>query len=270
MLLILSFIYTSKVVGEARNKDPLMKSVANYKKENDVKPKQGQINGDELILGISGLSVNKIKSYKNMKKEDMFNDKKIKYDKKYPKISVTNNYDYYIVKGNNKKNYVSIIFKVNSNKNLNNILALAKKENVVLNFFVDGYYLDKNVDNVFRMNKIKAEIYNGGYNGNYSKNTITHTNNLIESITLKKSKICLNEYKNNDEKIVCKKNKMISISPKIVNPSILDVKNKLDKGQMLLFNLEDYDTSKFSLLVNTIKSRGYEIKELSILLKEDN
>ncbi|MBQ9014293.1 MAG: hypothetical protein IJ094_12220 [Bacilli bacterium] len=270
LLLLLSFIYTEKVINEARDNDPIMKSVIKYKKENDIKPEEPIINGDELFLGVSGLLVNKKKSYKNMKKDNMFNDEKISYYKINPKTSITNNYNYFITKGNNKKKYIAIIFKINSNRNIDSLLSLAKKNNVILNYFIDGAWLENNVDFAFKINSIGSEIYNLGYNNVYSKNMIKVTNNLIESITLKKSNLCLNEEKNNDYKEICEKNKMISITPLINDFSITEVKKNLENGQMILYDLTTYDLTKFNLLISIIESRGYEITGLSKLINESN
>ena len=268
LLLLLSFIYTDKVFSEARNNDPLMKEVINYKEENDVKPLEPTITGDEMILGLSGLEVNQKESYKNMKQEDEFDKEKIVYDNTYPKTSISNNYDYYITKGNNKKENVSIIFKVSSSKNIDEILKLISQSNVPVNFFIDGLFLEKNVETAFSMINLDCEIYNLGYDGKYDKSMISVTNNLIESITLKDSNLCLNENKNNSQKNICSDKKMLSIMPTVVNPDIIELKRKLDKGIMILYDLSYFDYSNFNLIVNTITSRGYEIVGLSSLIKE--
>lgn len=268
LLLLLSFIYTDKVFSEARNNDPLMKEVINYKEENDVKPLEPTITGDEMILGLSGLEVNQKESYKNMKQEDEFDKEKIVYDNTYPKTSISNNYDYYITKGNNKKENVSIIFKVSSSKNIDEILKLISQSNVPVNFFIDGLFLEKNVETAFSMINLDCEIYNLGYDGKYDKSMISVTNNLIESITLKDSNLCLNENKNNSQKNICSDKKMLSIMPTVVNPDIIELKRKLDKGIIILYDLSYFDYSNFNLIVNTITSRGYEIVGLSSLIKE--
>ncbi len=268
LLLLLSFIYTDKVFKEARKNDPLMKEVINYKKENDIKPVEPKIKDDEMILGISGLEVNTKSSYKNMTDEDKFDENKIVYDVKTPKKSISENYDYYITKGNETKKNVSIIFKVTNSNSLDELLSLVAQTNVKLNFFVDGLWLEKNVEKAFSMNDLKAEIYNLGYDGKYDKSMISVTNNLIESITLKDSNLCLNENKDNDKKELCSKKKMHTITPYIINPSISELKKELDKGQMIVFDVDNYDYSYFKLMLNTITSRGYKIVGLSELIKE--
>lgn len=269
LLLLLSFIYTDKVFNEARGNDPLMKEVISYKKAHDVKPVEPKIKDDEMILGMSGLIINEEKSYKNMKEDDTFNKQKLVYDKKNPNTSITKTYDYYITNGISK-NMVSIIFKVNNSTNVSELLSLLAKTNVTVNFFIDGSYLEKNVETAFSMVNLNSEIYNLGYDNKYSKSMISVTNNLIESITLKDSLFCLNEVKNDNYKDICASKKMLTLSPKLVNPSITDLKKNLSKGVMIVYDLDEFDTSKFNFIISVIESRGYKIKGLSKLINENS
>lgn len=269
LLLLLSFIYTDKVFNEARGNDPLMKEVISYKKAHDVKPVEPKIKDDEMILGMSGLIINEEKSYKNMKEDDTFSKQKLVYDKKKPNTSITKTYDYYITNGISK-NMVSIIFKVNNSTNVSELLSLLAKTNVTVNFFIDGSYLEKNVETAFSMVNLNSEIYNLGYDNKYSKSMISVTNNLIESITLKDSLFCLNEVKNDNYKDICASKKMLTISPKLVNPNITDLKKNLSKGVIIVYDLDEFDTSKFNFIINVIESRGYKIKGLSKLINENS
>lgn len=269
LLLLLSFIYTDKVFNEARSNDPLMKEVISYKRAHDVKPVEPKIKDDEMILGMSGLIINEEKSYKNMKEDDSFNKQKLVYDKTKPNTSITKTYDYYITNGISK-NMVSIIFKVNNSTNVSELLSLLAKTNVTVNFFIEGSYLEKNVETAFSMVNLNSEIYNLGYDNKYSKSMISVTNNLIESITLKDSLFCLNSAKNDDYKDICASKKMLTISPTLVNPSITDLKKNLSKGVMIVYDLDEFDTSKFNFIINVIESRGYKIKGLSKLINENS
>lgn len=269
LLLLLSFIYTDKVFNEARSNDPLMKEVISYKRAHDVKPVEPKIKDDEMILGMSGLIINKEKSYKNMKEDDSFNKQKLVYDKTKPNTSIDKTYDYYITNGISK-NMVSIIFKVNNSTNVSELLSILAKTDVTVNFFIDGSYLEKNVETAFSMVNLNSEIYNLGYDNKYSKKMISVTNNLIESITLKDSLFCLNSAKNDDYKDICASKKMLTISPTLVNPSITDLKKNLSKGVMIVYDLDEFDTSKFNFIINVIESRGYKIKGLSKLINENS
>ncbi len=268
LLLLVSFIYTDKVFSEVRKSDPLMQEVISYKNEHDTAAIEPIIRDDEIILGLSGLVVNEEKSYKNMKDDDEFNEDKIVYEEQLPNKTITNNYDYYITGGNTKNSYVSIIFKVKSAKNLNNLINQVKNNNVKVNIFIDGAFLEENVDTAFDLVDLNAEIYNLGYNNKYDNTMIKVTNNLIESITLENSNLCLNENKDDNQKEICSKKKMHTITPTLINPTITELKENLSKGIMVLYDLEDYDFSNFKLMINTIESRGYEIIGLQSLIKE--
>lgn len=268
ILLLLSFVYTDKVFSVARETNPLMKEVINYKKENDTMPTEPIITDDEIILGVSGLVVNEKESYKNMKNIDTFDEEKIVYERKLPKNTILNTYKYYIKKGNSIDNKVSIILKVNSNNNIKDIIKLLEKSNLNITFFVDGLWLEKNVETVFNLVNLGCEVYNLGYDGTYDKNMISVTNRLLESITLKDSTYCLNEDKNETEKNLCIDKKMYSITPTLIEPSIINLKKNLSKGSIISYDLDNVGKDDLSLIVKTITSRGYNIKSLSNLVVE--
>lgn len=268
-LLILSFVYTDKVFKSARASDPLMQEVMNYKNKTDIKAVEPIIKGDELVLGYCGISVNEKESYKKMKDIDKFDNKKIVYDKALPKNTISKTYDYYIRQGNPKNNNVSIIFKVDSNDNLNNLLSWIAKTNIEANFFVDGAWLEENIETAFSIVNLGSYIYNLGYNGKYSKSSISITNNMIESITLKDANYCLNENKNDEYKELCKKKNMHTITPTLVEPSISDLKENLVKGSIISFSASDVNISDLNLIIKTITSRGYKIKGLQKVISED-
>lgn len=268
LLLLISFIYTDKVFKEALKTDPLMQEVMDYKETNSIDPTEPTINDDEMVLGVKGKVVNEEESYNNMKDDGYFSKDKVVFDGILPNTSVSSNYDYYITSGNRENNYVSVIFKVSSSKNLNNLLKLLKELNVTVNFFVDGSWLEDNTSVAFKINDLESEIYNLGYNGKYDKTYVGVTNNLIESITLSDAGFCLNESKDDDQKDICSKKKMLTLTPSVINPSISSLKENLSKGMMISYDLNTYDLSSFKLMVNTIESRGYELVGLKTLIQE--
>ena len=268
LLLLFSFIYTDNVFKEARKTDPVMKKIKIYKRENDIKPTEPTILGDEMIIGLTGLEVDLKKSYKNMKSNDMFDDKNVIYKEKKPKINLSNTYDYYIKKGNQSTKAISIIFKVNKDSDVDNIISILRNNNLSITFFVDGLWIKKNTDKAFLMNELGCEIYNLGYDGKYEKNMIEITNNLIESITLKKSNYCLIEAKDENIKQLCKSKKMHTIIPTVINPNISELKKYIEKGNIIVYDIDLFDYSKFNLMSKIITSRGYVINKLSNTINE--
>ena len=270
MLLLVSFIYTDNVFKEARKTDPVMTSIINYKEKQDIKAKEPTILGDEMILGVTGLIVDEKKSYKNMKEENIFDEDKLVYEITKPKINLSNTYDYYIKKGNTSSKKMALIIKVNEDSNVSKIIDILKDNNISIAFFVDGSWLEKNTNDAFEINRLGCEIYNLGYKGKYTKNKIEVTNNLIQSITLKNSLFCLNENKIDEEKEICKNKKMHTIIPSVSNPSISELKKYIEKGNIIVYDIDTFNYDNFNLIINTITSRGYVIDKLSRIISEDN
>lgn len=266
LLLVFSFVYTEKVFTTAKDNNSVMKEVIKYKNSYDIKPKEPIIKKDELILGYSGLIVDKEATYKNM--DDKFDKDKIVYKDKFPNTTITKNYNYYIKQGNVTSKSVAIIFKVKNENNLNSFLDNINKLDIKINFFIDASWLSDNIEKAFEMTNMGYDIYNLGYDGKYDKKSINKSNNLIESITLKDSKYCLNEDKNDYEKEVCKKKKMLTILPTMVNPSILELRQNLVKGAIISYDLDTFDNSKINIILKTITSRGYTVKSLNDVINE--
>lgn len=266
LLLVFSFVYTEKVFTTAKDNNSVMKEVVKYKNSYDIKPKEPIIKKDELILGYSGLIVDKEATYKNM--DDKFDKDKIVYKDKFPNTTITKNYNYYIKQGNVTSKSVAIIFKVKNENNLNSFLDNINKLDIKINFFIDASWLSDNIEKAFEMTNMGYDIYNLGYDGKYDKKSINKSNNLIESITLKDSKYCLNEDKNDYEKEVCKKKKMLTILPTMVNPSILELRQNLVKGAIISYDLDTFDNSKINIILKTITSRGYTVKSLNDVINE--
>ncbi len=255
ILLTISFIYTEKIFTISRNNDPLMKEIIKYKENNDLKSVNAIINNDEIILGMSGNTINTLDSYKNMKEDETFNKNKIIKSKEKPTITIEDNYDYYITSSNKTNKKVYIIIKINNIKDiknisyLNNNFALFINENIIEKYFIDTnleiYNLEK--DNIYKniknINKIIEENYN-------------------------KSIYCLNENKDDKYKDKCKKNKMYSIKSTLVNPNIEKLKDNLENGIIISYDMDKLNLNKINLIIKVIESKGYKLDKLSNLIKE--
>ena len=269
LLLVLSFVYTDKVSRTVKENDPIMKKITKIKQDTYVKAVEPIINEDEMIIGYTGIVIDEEKSYKTMKKDNKFDKKKLIYKKVLPNKSITNNYDYYITRGNPSFNNISIIFKVNSNENIDEVINILNNKNIPASFFVDGLWLSKNVKEGFKIVESGNMIYNLGYDGKYSKNMINASNNLLESISLKDSIYCLNENKNDKEKDICKSKKMHTITPTIIEPNLLELKSNIDKGTIISYDLNNINLKQFDISINMIKSKGYNIVSLNKVLSEN-
>ena len=65
-----------------------------------------------IIPGLSGRTIDVEKSYEKMKRYGNFLESLLEYKKVNPNISLTKNYDKYVISGNPKKNMVTLLFLV--------------------------------------------------------------------------------------------------------------------------------------------------------------
>ena len=96
---LFGFYYTSKVIEFSEKNNVLLVSINDFKERHDYKCKEGSINEEGIILGLSGLIVNVDKSYNNMKGIG-FKEELIEYDENECILNKKNNLDKYIIKGN--------------------------------------------------------------------------------------------------------------------------------------------------------------------------
>ena len=105
LLSIFSFYYTNKTIEFLKDKDPIMQEIKNTKDKYTIKYLDATIIGNNIISGKNGKTINYTESYNKMKKYGTYNETLTVLKETTPKISINNNYDKYIIKGNseNKK-----------------------------------------------------------------------------------------------------------------------------------------------------------------------
>ena len=253
ILICFSFFYTDKVINYVNLNSGLMKQIDRVKEEYKTKEVNGCIKEDVIIPGISGKEINVSKSFNNMKEYNTFIEDYLVYDNIIPTISLEDNKDKYIIKGNNNKKEVSIIVIIDTN-NINKINEIKG-----ITLFINHKLLT--IDN---LNKLKNnEIYTYGNNGKYTKNTLINDNTLINSLSNNRSKYCLTKEKNREVINTCKESEMYTIIPNI-NGDYLTIKDNLSNGSIILLN----NINNLDNIIKYIKSKGYKIVYLDTLLKE--
>lgn len=272
ILACFSFFYTDKATDIIKKNDPIMKKIISYQKNYKVLSVNAIINNDEIIPGINGYSVNINKSYQNMKKINNYNESMYVFKEIEPIISITNEYDKYIIKGNNINNNISLVFKVYDISYLKEINDILINKNTVATFFIDGNLLENNFDSLLELINNKNEIENLGYDENYEIDTFTWTNNTLFSITKTDPKYCYTDYKNSNILKLCSKNKMYTIKPtvSVTNYPFITVKNNLNNGNIISFNLNDEVIKELPSIISFIKQKGYNLVDLKTLLSEKN
>lgn len=254
LLVLFSFFYTDKVINLINKKDPLMIKINSVKDEYNTLAVDATIVGDTIIPGINGKIVDIDKSYEKMKLGGVFREDSLVYIEVHPSNSINNNIDKYIVKGNNTKKEVSIIYIIKNNKDIEQVQNI---NNITL--FIESTYL--NIDNI---NKLKnKEIYTYGKNGVYSEEILSNDNTLISRISNNKSIYCLSNTPNDELLKVCNNNNMHVIIPNIIG-NYLDIKNNLSNGSIILLD----SLSNINIITKYIYGKGYDIVSLSKLLEE--
>lgn len=264
-LICFSFFYSEKVIDVVSEHDIIMIKINEIKDEYKIEPILAIIKDDTIIPGINGLEVDVDKSYSEMKQIGIFKEMLLTYKEVKVSNSLKDNYDKYIIKGNNLNKNVSLVFSINNQYDIDNII---KKNKVILNLFVDYKLLSTNLNN---LNKPNLYIYSNGDNGKYSDDLILYSNNLINRNFNNKSLYCITDTKNKEVIEVCKNNNMNTIVPTIIDNGngYNNIKNNIENGSIIKLDVSNKTLNELDSIIDFIKSKGYKIVSLEELLSED-
>lgn len=262
-LILFSFFYSDKVMEVVKENDSLMIEIKNNINNYKIDSIDAIIEGDSIIPGISGKTINIDKSYKKMKKYNIFNESLIEYDIVKPSISIDNNLDKYIIKG---RKDIYLVFLLNDIKYINDFVNSIQNNKV--NIFIDNKIITNNLDILYKIKNY--ELYNYGNNGNYTNELILMNNNIINNIANNKSNICLNINKDNNNLNICKNNNMYSLNPLIIesNDNYNNIKNNIENGSIISLDINKKNIEEINNIINYIKKKGYKLNYLSELVKE--
>ena len=239
-----SFYYTNKVIELSDYNNTILASINDYANVNDTDCIEGYINSDGIILGYSGLIIDKNKSYSNMKGIG-FKKELLEYKKDKCILNKEDNLDKYIVNGNKIENKVSLVIDINNYEYYDYIEKTIKEENIEMNYLIN--------------NNIKDGIKNILYKTN--KNDIKTFKKKVPSF------YCVN-YNNYDVLDYCKKEGINTI--KIINyfdkDLLLNTKKILDKGVIIFIKENKVNINELIPTIKYIKSRGYKIVSIDELL----
>ena len=260
-LICFTFFYTEKIITVSINQDEIMIKLKEIEESYKIEPIDAIIKDNTIIPGNTGKNINLELSYKEMKKIGYFEESLIKYETIYPTISIYNNYDKYIIKGNPYQKNISLIYIINNDKTINDILNIIKQKNTTISFFIDSTFLNNNIDIISKLKD--NEIYNYGNNGSYTKDNLIISNNIINNKSNNISNYCLFLNTNNKSINNCQESKMLSIIPSIQG-NYNDIKNNLQPGSIILIK----NTQELSSIIDYIKNKGYNIMPLSKVITE--
>ena len=265
-----SFIFTEKTALIVRDSDSLMKTIKEQSDTYEIKSINASVSDDTIVPGISGKKVNENLSYKNMKRLGTFNENLLIYDLILPDVSITKTYDKYIVKGNPRKNMVSIIFKVKENTKSSDVEKIISSGDNY-NLFLDGKWIEKNEEVLKKLDEDSYNLGNMSYNGNYLDSGYVWINSIINRYSKQKNNYCYMEEKNEEYLNVCIKNKNYTISPSLIvkeNP-LIEIKENISSGAIISIDVNDKSIKELPLIKSYINSKGYSIVSLDKLLDEN-
>lgn len=263
-----SFFMTEKTALVVSDMDEIMIEIkANYKNYH-TDSIDAIIDGNTIIPGISAKDVNINKSYKNMKQSGYYSDKLYIYDYTKPKISLSDNIDKYIIKGNPNKRTISLIFKVDSNDNINDILNIVNNYNINVTFFIDTNWFTNN-------NELIGKLINDGHNigismDDYSDSNYEWMDMVIKKINNQRNSFCYNKEENESNLEACIQKHNYTIRPIEISEKtpLVDIKKNLNAGSILSLDINSQVRKELSTIIIFIKSKGFNIDNLENHLLE--
>lgn len=246
LLVMFSFYFTDKTALFVQSKDPIMLSIKEYSQESNYDAVNAVIDDNYIIPGMYGKRVNEVKSLMNMKATGVFNSLFLVNDVVKPDISLNNNKDKIIKRGNSKKQAISLILENDETNAVTYLISsklpaslLVTKKTYNQNPYFEQINNDfdnyKAVDNLLNKDKINTNICVVG--------------------------------RNNKE--ICIKNKKYLVEPSLIlnEANILSVKKNMTSGDIVLIK-SSASIDDIALLINYAKSKGLKVIKLSELISE--
>ena len=268
VLILFSFFYTDKTLNIIKENDPIMVEINNNKDNYMVPAINGSVDGDYIIPGINGREVDVDASYSNMKLVGKFNDSSLVYKDVIPDNSISLNKDKFIIKGNSRKNMVSILFVLSNDKYLDNLEKIIVDKNVSVNYFVDYSYLVNNSTRI--KNLSNCEVYSYGNMGKYTSDNLLFSNNLISRITDNDAIFCIGNG-NKDILSLCSSYGLYTLNPVYINSNdiYMQIKNSISSGSIILLDINYNTVNNLILIIDFINGKGLRLSKLSDLLNEN-
>ena len=258
-----SFFYTEKAVNIANNKDPIMKSIMTYEEDTSNKCIEGSVSEEGVILGVNGYTVNVNRSYSNMRGIG-FDEDLLVFDESGCNVTKEKYLDKYIIKGNEYKNSVSLMVLVNDGKYLESLNKIALEKDIKLSFVVDVNVLENNVE-------LFTNLYDNGHDilfGGSDKEELKKYISIMKSIDKDSEKYCV--YVDSDVINICRDEKINSIKSEIFIEKnyLMNIKDFVEKGNLIILKENEYLVKELSASVNFIKAKGINIESVSKHLSE--
>lgn len=257
-----SFFITEKTATVVSDMDEIMIEIKEKKDEYKSDAIDAIIDGNTIIPGINGKEVNINKSYKNMKSNGYYSENLYIYNYSKPKVSLTDNMNKYIIKGNPSKRMVSLIFTVTASDDITDILNIIDNYNVKATFFVDTTWFTNNNDLIEKMIKNGHSV--NALLSDYRDSNFDWIDMVIKKINKQKNGFCYNLEDDQDNIDICKVKGNYTVRPIVISEKtpLQDIKSNLESGSLLSLKLNSQVRKELSTIIIYIKSKGYKITNL--------
>ena len=257
-----SFFVTEQTAIVVSDMDEIMIEIKNKKDDYESDSIDAIIDSNTIIPGVSKKEVNVNKSYKNMKSNGYFSDKLFVYDYEKPKISLTDNIDKYIIKGNTTKRMVSLIFKIEQDEDITDIVNILNNYNVKSTFFVNYNWFSNNnklVEDLIKNNHIVSPLME-----DYTSSDFEWMDMVLKKINKQSVGFCYNTNENESNLDECVLKSNYTIKPIEISETtpLVDIKDRLESGAILSLKVNSQVRKELSTIIIYIKSKGYKLVNL--------
>lgn len=265
-LMSFSFFYTEKTLSVVKENDEIMIEIKEKKEQFEKEAIDANIIDDKITPGIHGLEVDLDSSYSKMRRYGKYNESLIVTKEKNPEISIKDNYDKFVIGGNEKLNKVSFTFLATKDSKIDKILNTLKEKEIYATFFIDFYFYEDT--KLKTISSLGHEIGNLSINYNYKDATFAWLNTKIKKY--QDHTYCYSDDDNKETLLLCSISEIYTISPSIITDTkpLYEIKKQLKNGSIISFHINENLEKELPLIINYIKGKGLDIVPLEELLKE--
>ncbi len=267
-LIMFSFYYTDRAIDIVRKTDPIMKEIVEYSNNYGNTSIDSILVNNNIIPGTKGNAVNIDESYIKMKKLGYFDKNLIVFEEVLPVHSIKNNFDNYIISGNQDKNMTSIIFNIEDVSYIEEILKTINRKNITATFFLPIEIFDNSSDLIKLIMGYGHEVEL--IDSKYNRNTVNRASSIKKIVAKGTLNFCLVDSENETILKNCKEEKLHTIIPTIKSEKYpySEVKNNLKNGSIIVLENNKNTVRELSAIINYIEQKGIKIVSLEKLLEE--
>lgn len=265
VILTISFLYTEKTALIVKDIDEIMIKIKEVSLIKKMAPIQAKIVENTIIPGVNGFEIDIDKSYRKMKYGGKYNDNLLEYKTLYVDNLLSNNKDKVIISGNNQKKQVSLIFVLNNDNYIDNLIRIDRKSNISI--FISGSFAEKHNKDLNQLSFRKSILGTIGYNYEYNIPDYVWLDSMVKSISNTNNSYCLSTKKEAPDGCIKYDNYSVYGEP-ITSSFLTKTKEQLSPGKILIYNVNDSLINEIDLILDFINLKGYEIVKIDKLLKE--